>query len=54
MKKRFLAVGIFVIMTTVVLGIGQEILKAKYVQDSTAIVDGFYEEEKDDIDVLFL
>ena len=46
MKKRIFAVVVFVIMTMTVLGIGQEILKAKYVQDSTAIVNGFYAEKK--------
>lgn len=54
MKKRIFAVGAFIIMTMTVLGIGQEILKAKYVQDSTAIVNGFYAEKKNDIEVLFL
>lgn len=54
MKKRIFAVVVFVIMTMTVLGIGQEILKAKYVQDSTAIVNGFYAEKKNDIEVLFL
>lgn len=54
MKKRVLAIVIFFLMTFAVLGVTQEILKAKFVQDSTAIVDGFYAEKKNDIDVLFL
>ena len=54
MKKRGFAIVVFFIMTFAVLGITQEILKAKFVQDSTTIVDGFYAEQKNDIDVLFL
>lgn len=54
MKKRVCAVVIFLAMTVAVLGITQEILKAKFIQDSTTIVDGFFAEQKNDIDVLFL
>lgn len=54
MKKRVLAIVIFLTMTLAVLGITQEILKAKFIQDSTTIVDGFYAEKEDDIDVLFV
>ncbi len=54
MKKRVIAIVIFLAMTMVVLGITQEILQAKFIQDSTTIVDGFYEEKKKDIDVLFI
>lgn len=54
MKKRVLSVIVFVAMMITVLGITQETLKAKYVQDSTAIINGFYEEKKNDIEVLFL
>lgn len=54
MKKRVLAIVVFLAMTLAVLGITQEILKAKFIQDSTTIVDGFYEEKKNDIDVLFI
>lgn len=54
MKKRVLAIVVFFAMTIAVLGVTQEILKAKFVQDSTAIVDGFYAEKKNDIEVLFI
>lgn len=54
MKKRLFAIVVFFLMTFAVLGITQEILKAKFVQDSTVIVDGFYAEKKNDIDVLFI
>ena len=54
MKKRVLAIAVFLIMTMAVLGITQEILQEKFVQDATTIVDGFYKEKKNDIDVLFV
>lgn len=54
MKKKVFAVIMFLVIAISVLGVVQEILKAKYVQDSTAIVDGFYAEKKNDIEVLFL
>lgn len=54
MKKRVFAAVVFLVMTLAALGMVQEILKAKFVQDSTAIVDGFYEEKRNDIEVLFL
>lgn len=54
MKKRILAVVGFLALTILALGITQEILKAKFIQDSTTIIDGFYTEKKNDIDVLFL
>lgn len=54
MKKRVLAIAVFLIMTMAVLGITQEILQEKFVQDATTIVDGFYKEKKNDIDVLFI
>lgn len=54
MKRKVCAVVIYLLMMIVVLGIVQEILKAKFMQDSTVIVDGFYAEKKNDIDVLFI
>ncbi len=54
MKKKVCAVVIYLLMMIAVLGIAQEILKAKFMQDSTVIVDGFYAEKKNDIDVLFI
>lgn len=54
MKKRFLAVVGFAILLLSALGLAQEILKAKFINDSTTIINGFYTEGKNDIDVLFL
>lgn len=54
MKRRFLAVMGFAILLLGALGVAQNILKAKFINDSTTIVNGFYAEEKNDIDVLFL
>lgn len=54
MKKRILAVVGFLALTILALGIAQEVLKAKFIQDSTTIIDGFYAEKRNDIDVLFL
>lgn len=54
MKKKVLAAAVFLLMTVFALQVTQEILQAKFVQDSTAIVRGFYAEKKNDIDVLFL
>lgn len=54
MKKKVCAVVIYMLLMIAVLGVAQEILKAKFMQDSTVIVDGFYAEKKNDIEVLFL
>lgn len=54
MRKRILAVVGFLALIILALGIAQEVLKAKFIQDSTTIIDGFYAEKRNDIDVLFL
>lgn len=54
MKKRIVAIAVFLVMAVMALGITQKILQAKFIQDSTSIVDGFYAEKRNDIDVLFL
>ena len=54
MRKRILAVAGFLALTILALGLSQEVLKAKFIQDSTTIIDGFYAEKRNDIDVLFI
>lgn len=54
MKKRVIRVSLFLVILFALLGITQEILQAKFINDSTSIVNGFYAEEKQDIDVLFI
>lgn len=43
---------LFILLSAVCMGIAGRILNAKFINDSTTIVDGFYAEKKNDIDVL--
>lgn len=54
MKKSVIKVGLFLVLLLVALGIAQEVLQAKFINDSTSIVNGFLAEEEQDIDVLFI
>lgn len=54
MRKRFFELVSFGVLLLSALCLTQEILKAKFINDSTTIVNGFYAEKKNDIDVLFL
>lgn len=52
--KRLLAVLIFVILLFTSCSVAQRIIKDKFLTDATTIVNGFYAEEKNSIDVVFV
>ena len=56
MKKgnysRVMAVAIFILFISLVLALTDKVVCAKFIGDSTTIVDGFYAEKKNDIDVI--
>ncbi len=52
--RRFAAVVVFLIVIVAVLSITGKIVRAKFIGDSTTIVNGFYAEKKNDIDLLVL
>ena len=52
--RRFAAVVVFLIVIGAVLSITGKIVRAKFIGDSTTIVNGFYAEKKNDIDLLVL
>lgn len=53
-KKKITRVIIFITMFAVVFAYMQEIVKPKYLQDSTKIVEGFYALPKNSLDVAFI
>lgn len=54
MKKRIVAVVLLFLILFGASYYAQEILKAKFMGDATTIVDGFYAEKKDALDVVFI
>lgn len=52
--SRIAAVVSFLVFIGLVLGITGKIVRAKFIGDSTTIVDGFYAEKKNDIDVIVI
>ena len=52
--KRAVAIVFFVIFISIVLVITGKIVRAKFIGDSTTIVDGFYAEKKNDIDLIVI
>lgn len=52
--SRAAAVGFFFLFIGFVLGITGKIVRAKFIGDSTTIVNGFYAEKKNDIDVVVI
>ena len=52
--SRAAAVVFFFLFIGFVLGITGKIVRAKFTGDSTTIVDGFYAEKKNDIDVIVI
>jgi hypothetical protein len=51
---RLAKIVAFIVFIGVVLTLTGKIVKAKFIGDSTSIVNGFYAEKKDDIDVLIM
>lgn len=54
MKRRVLAVLVFAALLTGAFHITQAVIEAKFIGDSTTIVDGFYAEEKNSIDMVMI
>lgn len=54
MRRRIAAVVIFLLLFAGVFYTADSVVKAKFINDSTTIVNGFYAEKKNDIDVLVL
>lgn len=52
--KRIAAVAAFFIVVGAALLLAGQVVRAKFIGDSTTIVDGFYAEKKDDIDVIVI
>ncbi len=52
--KRLAAAAVFLVLAAAALWLADNILRAKFIGDSTTIIDGFYAEKKDDIDLLVL
>lgn len=52
--KRCAAIVAFIVFISTVLAITGKIVRAKFIGDSTTIVDGFYAEKKNDIDLIVI
>lgn len=52
--KRLAAAAVFLVLAAAALWLADNILRAKFIGDSTTIIDGFYAEKRDDIDLLVL
>ena len=54
MKKKVIYAIILVLLLFGTAAFANQICKAKFTGDSTTIINGFYEEEKNSIDVIFI
>lgn len=54
MKKKILYAILLVLVLFTTAAFANQICKAKFIGDSTTIINGFYEEEKNSIDVIFI
>lgn len=54
MVSRIISIAVFVLFIGLVLTITDQITRAKFIGDSTTIVDGFYAEKKNDIDLIVI
>ena len=52
--SRIAKVAVFILFVSLVLTVTDRIVRAKFVGDSTTIVDGFYAEKKNDIDMIVI
>ena len=52
--SRIAAVTAFVVWISIVLSLTGKIVRAKFIGDSTTIVNGFYEEKKNEIDLIVI
>lgn len=54
MVSRIISITAFIVLIGLVLAVTDEIICAKFIGDSTTIVDGFYAEKKNDIDMIVI
>ena len=54
MVSRIISIAVFVLFIGLVLTVTDQITRAKFIGDSTTIVDGFYAEKKNDIDLIVI
>lgn len=54
MVSRIASIAVFVLFIGLVLTVTDQITRAKFIGDSTTIVDGFYAEKKNDIDLIVM
>lgn len=52
--SRIAAVAVFILFVSLVLTVTDRIVRAKFIGDSTTIVNGFYAEKKNDIDMIVI
>lgn len=52
--SRMVSIAAFALMIGLVLAVTGQIIRAKFMGDSTTIVDGFYAEKKNDIDLIVI
>lgn len=52
--SRIISIAVFILFTGLVLAVTGKIIRAKFIGDSTTIVDGFYAEKKNDIDLIVI
>lgn len=52
--SRILSIAVFILVIGLVFAVTGQIIRAKFIGDSTSIVDGFYAEEKNDIDLVVI
>ena len=53
-KSRLIYIVVFFGFIFFVLGVTDRVIRAKFIGDSTTIVNGFYAEKKNDIDVIVI
>ena len=53
-KSRIAAIAVFILFLCLVLSVTDKIVRAKFIGDSTTIVNGFYAEKKNDIDLIVI
>lgn len=54
MVSRIASIAVFILFIGLVLTVTDRIIRAKFIGDSTTIVDGFYAEKKNDIDLIVI
>ena len=52
--SRIISIAVFILAIGLVLSVTGQIIRAKFIGDSTTIVDGFYAEKRNDIDLVVI